>query len=405
MNAGVERGVGRWVAALARTSCSPTDGGTGPSVSSRPRLRRPPSPGWWGPPATTPSAAHARSARSSSLASAPAEIASLDEHLLILRRSAGLRWIPRPRVPLLRRRHRPHGARPGAGGGRPRRPGGPPVRGTDRRLVDEAARWLLDSGGPRSAMSSRLRRSCSRTSALVAAEAMDGEMAAAAEPAAARLPLRHPRPRGAARRERPVTPVPALMVAYYFPPTSGAGTQRSSKFAKWPPAYGYRPVVVAGAPRASASAPHVDPSLARDLPDGTPSCGSSRAGPARWGTRQALLAARFRVEPGGVGGRGLRSGPARRPRARGGGGHGLGLALRRRRPRASPRARARGALGARSADPWALDRWRVYPTRLHARYDRARMRAALGSAGLVIANTRAARRAFVDLTGCQRTAS
>ncbi|MBZ0153624.1 MAG: hypothetical protein K8J09_19030, partial [Planctomycetes bacterium] len=36
----------------------------------------------------------------------------------------------------------------------------------------------------------------------------------------------------------------ALIVAYYFPPKGGAGTQRFAKFAKFLPAHGVEPVVL-----------------------------------------------------------------------------------------------------------------------------------------------------------------
>ena len=37
---------------------------------------------------------------------------------------------------------------------------------------------------------------------------------------------------------------PVLMVAYYFPPAGGAGVQRTLKFARYLPRYGWRPHVL-----------------------------------------------------------------------------------------------------------------------------------------------------------------
>jgi glycosyltransferase involved in cell wall biosynthesis len=54
-------------------------------------------------------------------------------------------------------------------------------------------------------------------------------------------------------------------------------------------------------------------------------------------------------------------------------------------------------------DPWALDEWQVYPSRVHRRLELARMRSALGAADAVIMNTPEAtesvRRSFPELRG------
>lgn len=55
----------------------------------------------------------------------------------------------------------------------------------------------------------------------------------------------------------------ALIVAYAFPPTGGAGVQRVAKLAKYLPAHGVRPSVLTVA---NPSVPVTDPTLLHDLP-------------------------------------------------------------------------------------------------------------------------------------------
>ncbi len=54
-----------------------------------------------------------------------------------------------------------------------------------------------------------------------------------------------------------------LVVAYYFPPWGGAGVQRTLKYVKFLPQFGWRPLVLTARPRAVAVS---DPSLGQDLP-------------------------------------------------------------------------------------------------------------------------------------------
>lgn len=58
-----------------------------------------------------------------------------------------------------------------------------------------------------------------------------------------------------------------LLLAYYFPPWGGAGVQRTLKFVKYLPLFGWQPLVVTAEPRALAVS---DPSLAEELPAGLP---------------------------------------------------------------------------------------------------------------------------------------
>ena len=58
-----------------------------------------------------------------------------------------------------------------------------------------------------------------------------------------------------------------LMLCYFFPPLGGGGVQRSSKFAKFLPANGWRPVIVASQPNARNMIEHgLDRSLLAEVP-------------------------------------------------------------------------------------------------------------------------------------------
>ncbi len=56
-----------------------------------------------------------------------------------------------------------------------------------------------------------------------------------------------------------------LMISYLFPPTAGSGVQRSLYFAKYLPAFGYRPIVLRGGTRPGREGE--DPSLVREVED------------------------------------------------------------------------------------------------------------------------------------------
>lgn len=59
-----------------------------------------------------------------------------------------------------------------------------------------------------------------------------------------------------------------LFVTYYFPPSGGSGVQRSLKFVKYLPEFGWRPTVLTVRPE-SASWPDPDPDSVADIPEGT----------------------------------------------------------------------------------------------------------------------------------------
>jgi len=187
----------------------------------------------------------------------------------------------------------------------------------------------------------------------------------------------------------------ALVVAYYFPPMGGAGTQRFAKFCKYLPEHGVEPLVLsAGKGLRNENAPHDDPTLLAgagvhvervDAP--------ARAPLRRWvqrrlrfsldedewadaATERALSLVRVAapdvvvttLSPYSV--------------------YRLGERLRRE-------CGLPWVLDLR--DPWSLDGWRSYCSALHAGWDLRHMRRALCSADFVIANVPAAAAAFVGL--------
>ena len=187
----------------------------------------------------------------------------------------------------------------------------------------------------------------------------------------------------------------ALIVAYYFPPKGGAGTQRFAKFCKFLPDHGVEPIVLTvDAALRTEHAPHDDASLAVDARTEVHRVATPATVPLGLRLRRRL---RLHVdEDEWV--------HAATP-----------VALRLARERAcdvvvttlSPYACYRiGERLQREAglpwivdlrDPWALDGWRVHPSALHARLDVARMRRTLARADFVVANVPEARRAFLAL--------
>src|SRR6266699_1285776 len=57
-----------------------------------------------------------------------------------------------------------------------------------------------------------------------------------------------------------------LFLAYFFPPRGGAGVQRSVKFAKYLPQFGWKPLVIAHGGMADHASGVMDPTLLADLP-------------------------------------------------------------------------------------------------------------------------------------------
>ena len=75
-----------------------------------------------------------------------------------------------------------------------------------------------------------------------------------------------------------------LVLSYFFPPLGGAGVQRTLKHVKYLPAAGWEPTVVT---TRSSWYPAKDPSLARDIPPGTPVLRAADPGALRLATMAA----------------------------------------------------------------------------------------------------------------------
>lgn len=185
-----------------------------------------------------------------------------------------------------------------------------------------------------------------------------------------------------------------LVVAYYFPPKGGAGTQRFAKFCKYLPEHGIEPVVLTVTEAAkSEHAPHDDASL---------NYGDCRVERVAVPTRVPLslrLRRKLRLHIDAD-----EWAHAACERA---------LQLAKEEPfdavvtTLSPYACYR--IGERLQrelqlpwitdlrDPWALDAWRVYPSPWHARADLGHLRRTVAGADYVIANVPEAKRAFEQL--------
>ena len=189
-----------------------------------------------------------------------------------------------------------------------------------------------------------------------------------------------------------------LFLAYYFPPTGGAGTQRSATFARELVVNGHEPVVITGpGPSDSVWSPADDTlsgSAAQDVEI------HRVAGPIPASTGRAAALARRLDQPS----------PFERWWVDGATHVGLSVAGRdgidavyaSMSPYESGRVAA--AVAARLGvpwiadlrDPWALDEMREYPTALHRLRDLSRMRTVLGSAAAIVMNTPEAQRRLLD---------
>jgi glycosyltransferase involved in cell wall biosynthesis len=188
----------------------------------------------------------------------------------------------------------------------------------------------------------------------------------------------------------------ALVLAYYYPPHGGAGVQRTVKFLKHLPSFGFEAVVVAGPAATSLHWAPRDETLSREA---TPAAEVRVPGP----------------EPGRSTGWTSRAErwlglPSRFSRWWVSGATELGLQYADDvdvvYATMSPFETAAAAAGiARAAgkpwvadlrDPWALDDWTVFPSALHRRLEERRMRKALERAEAVVLNTPEARRVVLD---------
>lgn len=187
----------------------------------------------------------------------------------------------------------------------------------------------------------------------------------------------------------------ALIVAYYFPPKGGAGTQRFAKFCKFLPSHGIEPVVLTvDEALRTAHAPHDDASLMVDGLTDVCRVAAPAAAPLTLRLRRRL---RLHVDEDEWA-HAATATALRLARERG-----CEVVVTTLSPYACYRVgeRLQRDLGlpwvVDLRDPWSLDGWRVYPSRLHARLDLRRLRRTLRRADFTIANVPEARRAFVAL--------
>src|SRR5688572_6136253 len=183
-----------------------------------------------------------------------------------------------------------------------------------------------------------------------------------------------------------------LFLSYLFPPRGGAGVQRSLKFAKYLPQFGWRPLIVANGGVSEDKVTKIqDPTLLKDLPADTVVRYTSltdrerrryHGGPAK--VRRRLAATDpmgWWVEPAVR--TALELAAVHKPEA-------IFVTM-------SPFTAAEAGIRLKKLlnlslildlrDPWALDETKIYPTRLHAWRDWTAMRRALSCADLVIMNT------------------
>jgi len=186
-----------------------------------------------------------------------------------------------------------------------------------------------------------------------------------------------------------------LVVAYFFPPKGGAGTQRFAKFCKYLPEHGIDPVVLAaGEDLRNRSAPNDDPTLVAETSVQVERVPEPSHSPFWFALRRKL---RFHLDEDVwahvAGERALAMARDQ----------GVQAVITTLSPYACYRIgeRLRAQLGVPwivdLRDPWALDGWRRYRSGLHARWDLGHMRRALTRADFVIANVPEAARAFVEL--------
>lgn len=171
-----------------------------------------------------------------------------------------------------------------------------------------------------------------------------------------------------------------LLVSYFFPPDGGAGTQRAAKFCKYLPGAGWEPVVLARGGAALSKFAVPDPTLLADVPATTRVVRVEAPEPS---SRSWIAAARAAAEE-------LRARPVdavlvtMSPFWLAG----LGLAL----------AADHGVPAVLDLrDPWALDGWRSYSTRLAWRRDLDAMERSLAAADGVVANTPESGRRIAEL--------
>lgn len=186
-----------------------------------------------------------------------------------------------------------------------------------------------------------------------------------------------------------------LVVAYFFPPKGGAGTQRFAKFCKYLPEHGIEPVVLgAGADLRNRNAPNDDPTLVAETSATVERVPEPTRAPFRLWLQRKL---RFYLDEDVWAHVASDTAIAMARR------HAVQAVVTTLSPYACYRIgeRLRAELGLPwildLRDPWSLDGWRRYRSAWHARWDLGHMRRALTGADFVIANVPQAARAFERL--------
>ncbi|QEC50088.1 glycosyltransferase family 4 protein [Baekduia soli] len=179
-----------------------------------------------------------------------------------------------------------------------------------------------------------------------------------------------------------------LFLAYHYPPVGGGGVQRNRRFAEHLRSFGHEPVVVTGTGSQSARWTPLDATLADPAlaglsthrvpgPEPAPGTGTARLVNGLLDRHDPLL--RWWLEGAVAAGRTA--------------GTGCDAILASLIPYETAQAAMRlsADLGipwiADLQDPWALDEMWLYPTGLHHRIDRRRMRRQLASAAAIVMNT------------------
>jgi glycosyltransferase involved in cell wall biosynthesis len=187
-----------------------------------------------------------------------------------------------------------------------------------------------------------------------------------------------------------------LYLSYLFPPRGGAGVQRSLKFAKYLPQFGWRPLIVANGSHASDGVTQMqDNTLLKDLPPDTIIRYTkdethlenkwrrwlNATDTSAWWVKPAIEASEELIKEHNPSAILVTMSPFTSAEA------GIALKHKNNLP-----------LILDLRDPWALDETKIYPTRYHAARDLAAMSRALAAADLIIMNTpqsaRAIRAAF-----------
>lgn len=179
-----------------------------------------------------------------------------------------------------------------------------------------------------------------------------------------------------------------LFIAYYFPPTGGAGVQRALKFVQYLPPEGFLPVVITGPSSPDSRwTPH-DQSLVSSVPECVPVHRIGGSVPDE-GSRFRRRMRRWLAQPKEFSHWWIRS--ATELAAAVAGDEALIFATMSPFESGEIASELSKRLHlpwvADLRDPWALDEMAIYPTALHRRQEMLKMERVLSTASLIIMNT------------------